>query len=163
MSGSRAGEGATSFWQFLTCRVLTSSASSSSAADYWHNVCNDISPWARGGRRYHLREPHFNGIMLFRNMNCNYICLLDIPNSQLKPANLHKQNCRRPKRVLPYFDHSPYPLMHPSPRNVWDIFYFVHGTCLNMRSGYHHHQIWMDYLWDAIFKMAAIEKWPSAK
>ena len=26
-----------------------------------------------------------------------------------------------------------------------------------MKSAYHHHQIGMDYLWDAIFKMAAIE------
>ena len=26
------------------------------------------------------RGPHFNGTMLFRNMNCNYLCLLDIPN-----------------------------------------------------------------------------------
>ena len=38
------------------------------------------SPWARGGHRYHQRGPHFNGTMLFRNMNCNYFCLLDIPN-----------------------------------------------------------------------------------
>ena len=48
------------------------------------------------------------------------------------------------------------PPVHP-PRNVWDLFYFVLGTCLNMKSGCHHHQIGMDYLWDAIFKMAAIE------
>ena len=46
-----------------------------------------------------------NGAMLFKNMNCNYFCLLEIPNSQLKPANLHKQNDRRPKRVLPYIDY----------------------------------------------------------
>ena len=41
---------------------------------YWY------SPWARGGDRYHQRGPHFNGTILFRNMNCNYFCLLDIPN-----------------------------------------------------------------------------------
>ena len=40
-----------------------------------------FSPWATGGHRYHQRGPHFNGTMLFRNMNCNYLCLLDIPNS----------------------------------------------------------------------------------
>ena len=28
---------------------------------------------------------------------------------------------------------------------------------MNMKSGCYHHQIGMDYLWDAIFKMAAIE------
>ena len=42
---------------------------------------NHNSPWARGGHRYHQRGPHFNGTILFRNMNCNYFCLLDIPNS----------------------------------------------------------------------------------
>ena len=45
----------------------------------------------------------------------------------------------------------------PPPRNVWDRFYFVPGTCPNMKSGCRRHQIGMDYLWDAIFKMAAIE------
>ena len=44
-----------------------------------------------------------------------------------------------------------------TPRNVRDLFYFVPGTCPNMKSGCHHHQIGMDYLYDAIFKMAAIE------
>ena len=45
---------------------------------------------------------------------------------------------------------------HP-PRNVSDLFYFVPGTYLNMKSGCHHHKIGMDNLWDAIFKMAAIK------
>ena len=100
----------------------------------WLKSWKAISPWARGGRRYHLRKPYFNGTMLFRNMNCNYFCLLDISNSQLKPANLHKQNGRRPKRVLPYIDYSPYHSCTPPPppRNVWDIFYFVPGTCLDI-------------------------------
>ena len=43
-------------------------------------VRQTYSPWARGGRRYLLREPHFNGTMLFKNINCNYFCLLDIPS-----------------------------------------------------------------------------------
>ena len=34
---------------------------------------------------------------------------------------------------------------------------FVPGTCPNMKSGCRRHQIGMDYLWDAIFKMATIE------
>ena len=38
---------------------------------------------------------------------------------------------------------------------LWDLFYFVHWTPLNMKSGCHHHQIGMNYLCDVIFKMAA--------
>ena len=34
---------------------------------------------------------------------------------------------------------------------------FVTGTYPNMESGCYHHQIGMDYLYDAIFKMATIE------
>ena len=33
--------------------------------------------------------------------------------------------------------HTPHAPLHP--RNVLDIFYFVPGTYLNMKSGYHHH------------------------
>ena len=32
--------------------------------------------------------------------------------------------------------------------------YFVTGTYPNIKSGCHHYQIWMDYLYDTIFKMA---------
>ena len=49
------------------------------------------------------------------------------------------------------------PRAPPPPRNVSDLFYFVPGTCLNMKSGFHHHQIGMDNLWDAILKMTAIK------
>ena len=42
-------------------------------------------------------------------------------------------------------------------RDVRDLFYFVPGTCPNMKSGCQHHQTGMDYLWGAIFKMAAIK------
>ena len=35
--------------------------------------------------------------------------------------------------------------------------YFVTGTYPNIKSGCHHHQIVMDYLYDVIFKMAASE------
>ena len=111
-----------------------------------HSGAGHFSPWARGGRRYHPREPHFNGTMLFRNMNGNYFCLLDIPNSQLKPANLHIS-------TIVHIPHAP----SPPPPGMYETFYFVPGICLNMKSGYHHHQIWMDYLWDAIFKIAAIK------
>ena len=119
-----------------------------------------VSPWAKSRYltcQYHQRGPQFNGANLFRYIYSKYFFLLDIPNSQLKPANLHKQNGRRPKRVLPYIDHIPYPSCFPSPRNVSDLFYFVLGTCLNMKSGCHPHQIGMYNLWDAIFKMAAIK------
>ena len=51
-----------------------------SAANISGKSLSHDSPWARGGHRYHQRGPHFNGTMLFRNMNCNYFCLLDIPN-----------------------------------------------------------------------------------
>ena len=37
------------------------------------------------------------------------------------------------------------------------LFYFVTGTYPNMKSGCHHHHIGMDYLYDAIVKMAASE------
>ena len=126
------------------------------------NISSVISPWAKSRYltcQYHQREPHFNGTKLFRYIYSKYFFLLDIPNSQLKPANLHKQNGRRPKRVLPYIDHNPYHVCTPPPppRNVSDLFYFVPGTCLNMKSGCHHHQIGMDNLWDAIFNMAAIK------
>ena len=40
---------------------------------------------------------------------------------------------------------------------VWNQSYFVTVTYPNMTSGYHHHQIGMDYLYDASFKMAASE------
>ena len=42
-------------------------------------------------------------------------------------------------------------------RNVWNISYFVTRTYPNMKSGCRHHQIGMDYLYDAIFKIAASE------
>ena len=45
----------------------------------------------------------------------------------------------------------------PPPRNVWYLLYFVPGTYPNLKNGCHHHQIGMDYLWDAIFKVTAIE------
>ena len=38
-----------------------------------------------------------------------------------------------------------------------DLLYCVPGTCPNMKSGCHHHQIGMDYLWDANFKMAVVK------
>ena len=82
-------------------------------------VCMCISHWAKSRYltcQYHQRGPHFNGINLFRYIYSKYFFLLDIPNSQLKPANLHKQNGRRPKRALPYIDHSPYPSCIPSPQ-----------------------------------------------
>ena len=41
--------------------------------------------------------------------------------------------------------------------NIWNLSYFVTGTYTNMKSGCHHHQIGMDYLWGAFFKMATIE------
>ena len=44
---------------------------------------------------------------------------------------------------------------HAPARNVWNLSYFVTGTYPNMKS--HHHQIGMDYLYDAIFKLAASE------
>ena len=44
---------------------------------------------------------------------------------------------------------------HAPARNVCNLSYFVNGTYPNMTSECHHHQIWMDYLYDAIFKMAA--------
>ena len=37
------------------------------------------------------------------------------------------------------------------------MFYLVTGTYPNIKSGCHHHQMGMDYLYDAIFKMAASE------
>ena len=40
------------------------------------------------------------------------------------------------------FIYPPPPPPPPPPRNVWDLFDFVPGTCLNMKSGCHHHQIW---------------------
>ena len=43
---------------------------------------------------------------------------------------------------------------HVPARNVS---YFVTGTYPNIKSGCHHHQIGMDYLYDVIFKMAASE------
>ena len=42
-------------------------------------------------------------------------------------------------------------------RNVWNLFYCVTETYPNMKRGCHHHQIGMDYLCDAIFKMADSE------
>ena len=39
--------------------------------------------------------------------------------------------------------------------NIWNLSYFATGT--NMKSGCHHHQIGMDHLWGAIFKMATSE------
>ena len=41
--------------------------------------------------------------------------------------------------------------------NIWNLSYFVTGTYTNMKSGCHHHQIGMDYLWGAIFKMVTSE------
>ena len=84
------------------------------------------SPWARGGRRYHLREPHFNGTMLFRNMNCIFFFfLLDIPNPQHKPANLHKQNGRRPKRVchISTIVHAPH--TPPPPPGMYETYFIL--------------------------------------
>ena len=78
-----------------------------------------FSPWAKSRYltcQYHQRGPHVNVTNLFRYIYSKYFFLLDIPNSQPKPANLHKQNGRRPKRVLPYIDHSPYPSCIPSPQ-----------------------------------------------
>ena len=77
------------------------------------------SHWAKSRYltcQYHQREPHFIGTNLFRYIYSKYFFLLDIPNSQLKPANSHKQNGRRPKQVLPCIDHSPYPSCIPSPQ-----------------------------------------------
>ena len=46
----------------------------------------------------------------------------------------------------------------PPPHERMRPIYVVPGTCPNMKSGCHHqHQIGMDYLWGAIFKMAAIK------
>ena len=42
-------------------------------------------------------------------------------------------------------------------RNVWNLYYFATETYPNIKSGCHHYQIGMDYLYDAIFKMAATE------
>ena len=49
------------------------------------------------------------------------------------------------------------PCMPGHPHVPGNISSFVPGTCPNMKSGCRRHQIGMDYLWDAIFKMAAIE------
>ena len=46
---------------------------------------------------------------------------------------------------------------HVPARNVWNLSYFVTGTYPNVKSGCHHYQIGMDYLYDTIFKMAASE------
>ena len=46
---------------------------------------------------------------------------------------------------------------HAPARNVWNLSYFVTGTYPNLKRGCHHHQIGMDYLYDAIFKMADSE------
>ena len=46
--------------------------------------------------------------------------------------------------------------MHP-PGMYDTYFYFVTGTYPNMKSRCHHHQFGMDYLYGAIFKMAASE------
>ena len=46
---------------------------------------------------------------------------------------------------------------HVPARNVCNLSYFATGTYPNMKSGCHHHQIGMDYLYDAIFKMTASE------
>ena len=46
--------------------------------------------------------------MLLRYMDCNYFCLLDFPKSQLKPANLHKQNGHHFKRVFAKYGHYTY-------------------------------------------------------
>ena len=46
---------------------------------------------------------------------------------------------------------------HAPAMNIWNLSYFVTGTYTNMKSGCHHHQIGMDYLW------APFSKWPPAK
>ena len=42
-------------------------------------------------------------------------------------------------------------------RNLCNLNYFVTETYPNMKSGCHYHPIGIDYLYDAIFKMAASE------
>ena len=51
------------------------------------------------------------------------------------------------------------PLLHPPPPpgTYETYFMFSPGTYLNMKSGCNQHQIGMNYLWDAIFKIATIE------
>ena len=46
---------------------------------------------------------------------------------------------------------------HAPAMNVCNLSYFVTGIYTNMKSGCHHHQIGMDYLWGAIFKIATSE------
>ena len=113
------------------------------------------SPWAKSRywtSQYHQREPHFNGTNLFSYIYSKYFFLLDIPNSQLKPANLHKQNGFCHISTIVYTPRAP-----PPPGMYQTYFYVLPGTGLNMQSGCHHHQIGMDNLWDAIFKMATIK------
>ena len=49
------------------------------------------------------------------------------------------------------------PTINAPAMNIWNLSYFVTGTYTNMKSGCHHHQIGMDYLWGAFFKMATSE------
>ena len=49
------------------------------------------------------------------------------------------------------------PIDPRAPPGTYETYFIFYGTCPNMKSGCHHHQIGMDYLYDAILKMAAIE------
>ena len=46
---------------------------------------------------------------------------------------------------------------HELARNLWNLSYFVTGTYPNMKSGCHHHQIGMDYLYDAILAASEVK------
>ena len=46
---------------------------------------------------------------------------------------------------------------HTPAWNALNLSYVVTGTHPNMKRERHHHQVWMDYLYDTIFKVADSE------